>query len=48
MMEKFGVEVDVETVTNILFSRSFNFGTVVGGLNISPQAGNKMTNRETN
>ena len=31
---------------NVLFSRSFNFGNVVGGLNFSPQAGIKMTKVE--
>ena len=35
-MEKLGFEVDVKIVMNVLFSRSFYFGTVVGGLNISP------------
>ena len=46
MMEKLGVEVDVKFLTNVLFSRSLYFGTVVGGLNISAQAGIKMTKME--
>ena len=33
IIEKLGVEVDVINVTNVLFSRSFHFGTVVEGLN---------------
>ena len=43
MMEKLGVEMDVKIMTNVLFSRSFNFDTVVRGLNISPHASIKMT-----
>ena len=36
MLGKLGVEVDVKIMTNGSFSRSFHFGTVVGGLNILP------------
>ena len=39
--------MDVKSVMNVLFSRSFHFGTVVGGLNILPQASIKMTKIET-
>ena len=46
MMEKLGVEWDVKIVTNVLFSRSFYFSTVVGTLNILPQAGTKMIKTE--
>ena len=31
-MDKLNVEVDVKIITNVLFTRSFHFGTVVGGL----------------
>ena len=46
MMKKLGVEVDVKIVMNVLFSRSFHLSTVVGGLNISPQTGIKLTQTE--
>ena len=48
MMEQFGVEVGVKIVKNILVQKSFYFGTVVEGLNISSQASKRMTKMEKN
>ena len=40
---KLGVEFGFINLTNILFGISFHFGTVLGGLYISPQGGIKTT-----
>ena len=45
MKEKLGGKVDVKIVTNVLFSRSFHFDSVVGGFNILPVS-IKMTKME--
>ena len=34
IVKKLSVEADVKLVTNVLFSRSFHFGSVVGGLSL--------------